>query len=160
MMLENKIDFYGKIANHIDLMIPTEWEKVYYLGEVEKEKLSWSSVFYFIDKNDNQIVKSHSIPEKYNVPSEIYQQLLDELNILLIALYDSFEEVKEELWEQVSLEIDNTGKFNTNYYYDKIHNSEDSQAKREVIWAYKTFGLKPKEGTYLRKVLDKYLIEN
>lgn len=158
-MSENKTNYYARIANHIDSMIPTEWEKVYYLGEVEKDKLSWSSVFYFIDKKDREIVKAHVIPEKYNVPEEIYQQLLEELNTLLLSLYDSFEEFEKGFWEQISLEIDNTGNFHVDYFYDKIHNKSDSQAKREIIWAYNTFGLKPNDGTYLRKILDKYLME-
>lgn len=158
-MEENVNDFYTKIANHISSMIPTEWEKFYYLGEVEKEKLSWSSVFYFIDEKTKEIVKSHSIPETYNVPQEIYQQLLEELNEMTLSMYDDFVKDEQEPWEQVSLSVDNKGAFNVDYFYDTISGKNDSQAKREVIWAYNTFGLLPKEGSYTRKLLDKYLAE-
>ena len=30
------------------------------------------------------------------------------------------------------------------------------QVGREVIWAYEAFGLEPKEGTYMRGILDNY----
>lgn len=108
-------DIYSKLANKIVSMIPVQWNKLYYLGEVENNKSSWSSVFYFESKDDNEIVKSHSIPEKYDVSEEIYEDLLNEVNELLLALYECFQKNEQELWHQVSLSLDNTGKFNIDY---------------------------------------------
>lgn len=81
---------YNKLADKIISMIPVKWNKIYYLGEVEKGKLSWSSVFYFEEINSKEIVKSHGIPEKYNVSEKIYDELLDELDVILIEIYDCF----------------------------------------------------------------------
>ena len=53
---------------------------------MENNKFSWSSVFYFESIEDNEIVKSHNIPEKYDVSEEIYENLLNEVNRLLLEL--------------------------------------------------------------------------
>lgn len=158
-MQENINDFYTKIANHINSMIPTNWDKFYYLAEIEKNKLSWSSVFYFVDERTKEVIKSHNIPQLYNVSQDIYLQLLDELNAIVLSMYDDFIKDGKDCWEQMSLEVNDKGAFNVNYFYDVINKKNDSQVKREVIWAYNTFGLIPKEGSYTRKMLDKYLIE-
>lgn len=45
--MEEKLgELYNEIANSIISAIPVEWEDIYYLGEVEKNKKSWSSVFF------------------------------------------------------------------------------------------------------------------
>lgn len=149
-------EIYNKLASKIVSMIPVKWNKLYYLGEVENNKLSWSSVFYFDSVVDNKIIKSHSISEKYSVSEEIYEELLNEVDEFLLELYDCFQENKQELWSQVSLSLDKTGKFNIDYLYDVI-NDDGGQVKRELVWAYETFGFIPKEGSYTRKILDKYI---
>ncbi|ADZ85397.1 antitoxin YezG family protein [Cellulosilyticum lentocellum] len=148
---------YNKLADKIISMIPVKWNKIYYLGEVEKGKLSWSSVFYFEEINSKEIVKSHGIPEKYNVSEKIYDELLDELDVILIEIYDCFIKNNQEPWEQLSFELDMAGKFKIDYLYNKISNTEDDQLQREIIWAYETFDFKPKEGSYTRKILEKYI---
>ena len=148
---------YNKLADKIISMIPVKWNKIYYLGEVEKGKLSWSSVFYFEEINSKEIVKSHGIPEKYNVSEKIYDELLDELDVILIEIYDCFIKNNQEPWEQLSFELDMAGKFKIDYLYNKISNTEDDQLQREIIWAYETLGFKPKEGSYTRKILEKYI---
>lgn len=150
-------EVYNKLASKIVSMIPVEWKKFYYLGEVENDKLSWSSVFYFEDAGDGEVVKSHSIPEKYKVSDEIYEELLNEVNELLLELYECFQNNEQALWNQVSLSVDNTGNFDINYIYDVINEDDGGQVKREIVWAYETFGFMPKDGSYTRKILDKYI---
>lgn len=150
-------DIYSKLANKIVSMIPVRWNKLYYLGEVENNKSSWSSVFYFESTDANEIIKSHNIPEKYAVSAEIYEDLLNEVNELLLDLYNCFQKNEQELWHQVSLSLDNTGKFNINYLYDIINDEDGGQVKRELVWAYETFGFMPNERSYSRKIIDKYI---
>ena len=152
-------NYYERIAKHINDMIPTSWDSFYYLGEVERDKRSWSSVFYFVDAKSKELIKSHSIPKIYNVSEEIYLLVLDELNQIMLALYDSFIANEQAPWEQVSITVDNNGKFNAEFCYDVMGRQNSSQVRREVIWAYNAFGLVPKEGSYTRKLLDEYLEE-
>lgn len=153
-------DIYSKLANKIVSMIPVQWKKLYYLGEIENNKSSWSSVFYFESADANEIIKSHNIPQKYAVSEEIYEDLLNEVNELLLELYNCFQKNEQELWHQVSLSLDNTGKFNINYLYDIINDEDGGQVKRELVWAYETFGFMPKERSYSRKIIDKYISDN
>lgn len=151
-------ELYNKLANHVVSMIPVdEWEDVYFLGEVEKGRLSWSSVFYFTDISKNEKVQSNSIPEVYNVSDKIYMELLMELNGILLEIYDCFNNNGQELWEQLSLYFNTQGKFEIEFFYDVMNKNDGGQFTREVIWAYKTFGYKPEAGTYSRTVLDEYL---
>lgn len=46
--MEEELDeLYNKLANKIISIIPTEWDEFHYLGEVEENKKSYSSVFYY-----------------------------------------------------------------------------------------------------------------
>ena len=77
--------------------------------------------------------------------------------MILIEIYDCFIKNNQEPWEQLSFELDMAGKFKIDYLYNKISNTEDDQLQREIIWAYETFDFKPKEGSYTRKILEKYI---
>ena len=59
----------------------------------------------------------------------------------------------------MSLSVDNTGDFDINYLYNVI-NGDDGQVKRQTVWAYETFQFMPKEGSYSRKILNKYISES
>jgi len=63
---------YNKLAKHIVAMIPVKWDEVYYLGEIEKGKQSYSSVFYFRDVASGEFVKSNNMPKIYRVPKSGY----------------------------------------------------------------------------------------
>lgn len=152
-------ELYSELAQKIISMIPVNWDRIYYLGEVEKEQLSWSSVFYFEETDSKIFVKSHNIPEKYSVSQQIYDELLVELNSLLLKIYKCFEENDKPVWDQFDFSLTSDGKISVNFLYDKISENDGGQAKREIIWAYNSFGFKPKEGTFTRKLLDSYLNE-
>lgn len=156
--MERKLGvIYNKIANKISSIIPTDWNEVYYLGEVEKYKKSWSSVFYFTPLGENSFIKSHDIPKKYNVSKDIYMDLLKELDMLLLELYDVFAENEQTLWEQLKFNLNNMGKFKVDFAYDVFNENDGGQVKREIVWAYETFGFEPNGGTYSWKVFHKYL---
>ncbi|MFC5470429.1 immunity protein YezG family protein [Cohnella suwonensis] len=158
--MENQLaGLYQEIAQKINSMIPTSWDEFYYLGEVEEGKSSWSSTFYFVESNTNTIVDGNDIPTKYNVSQQIYDELLSELSGLLLILYKCFEDNEQTLWEQVSLTVSSSGKFNVDFLYEVINENDGGQLQREIVWAYETFGFVPTEGSYSRRVLDKYLKE-
>lgn len=143
---------YSKLARQMVAMIPAEWDIVHYLGEIEKGKASYSSVFYFRDKATGEFIQSHSIKKRYQVPKNVYMGQWMGLNKILLEIYDCFADHGQPLWEQLSLSLESSGKFKVNYLYDVIGDNEPMT--REIVWAYKTFGLMPPEGTYARKVLD------
>lgn len=156
--MESKLAaLYNELTQKVISMIPVSWETVYFLGEVEKGKSSWSSVFYFKETGSEEFIKSHNIPDNYDVSEDTYDELLDEACEILLKIYDCFLENSKEPWEQLSLTVNSTGSFNIDYFYDKISNSGKGPMEREIIWAYDTFGNIPKDGTFSRKLLDEYL---
>lgn len=150
---------YSKLANHIVSMIPGDWESVYYLGEVEKARSSWSSVFYFKDPNRGEYVDSNSIPQIYQVPDSIYMNLWLQLNNILLEVYDCFAANEQPLWEQMSFSLDKTGKFHVDFFYDVMNNKDGGQLIRELMWAHNTFGYEPAEGSPEKKAIDNYLAQ-
>lgn len=159
-MMEQELGvLYNELAQKVISMIPVDWSKIYYLGEVKKKQMSWSSVFYFEETSSKKFVKSHNIPERYKVSQQVYDGLLVELNSILLKINKCFEENEQTIWDQLSFSLNSNGKFNVDFLYDKISDDDGGQAKREVIWAYNTFEFKPKEGTFTRKLLDSYLSE-
>lgn len=147
---------YQDLANVLAATIPCQWSNIYYLGEVENGKKSWSSAFYFADK-DGRIIDGMDIPSIYKVSKEIFSNQLQKMNELLLAIYKCFESTGQQLWEQVRFSIDNAGKFQVDFRYDIMNADDGGQVLREIIWAYETFKYKPKEGTYSRRLLDKWL---
>ena len=146
---------YQKIAEQLDEIVPGKWNEIYFLGEVEEGRRSWSSIFYF--KVDNQIFRCTEIPSKYGVPSEMFETLLDELNPVLLGFYDCFCRNEQPLWDQIHIQLLPTGKSNVRFEYDSFAKYDGGQVLREVLWAYHTFGYVPKEGTYMHKILNKCL---
>lgn len=117
-MFEEKLDeLYTELVNIISEMIPTNWEKIYYLGEVEKDKLSWNSIFYFINES-GEIVRSLDIPDKYNISEEEYFELEEEYQMIMLEIYDCFCSNNQELWNQISFSLNSEGEFEVKFNYD------------------------------------------
>ena len=156
--MENQLaGLYKQIAEKIISMIPTEWSVLHYLGEVEKNRQSCSSVFYFTDKSSGSMVKSHNIPKAYNVSMQAYMKMLDELSDLLITVFDCFAADGQELWEQLSMKLSDTGSFKVHFNYGVMNENDGGQSRRELVWAYETFGFVPEEGSRSRRILDSYI---
>jgi len=148
---------YQKLANHIVAMIPVKWTEFHYLGEVERGRRSYSSVFYFRDGPGGKWIHSNDIPKLYQIPKSIYMLQWSELNDILLELYGCFGENGQPLWEQMSFSVDQSGKFKVDYRYDVIGENDGGHIARELVWAYHTFGYMPEEGTPFRGILEKYL---
>lgn len=78
---------------------------------------------------------------------------------ILLEIYDCFLRHEQKVWEQMKLSVTNTGTFNVDFVYEQMKKSNIGQVGREVIWAYETFGLEPKEGTYMRSILEDYRLK-
>jgi len=150
---------YNQLAKQTISMIPDKWQKIYYLGEVEKGMASCSSVFYYVDST-GRIIECNEIPEVYKVPKSIFLDLMAKLNRILLEIYECFQNNEQDLWEQLTLFINSEGKFKIDFEYNVMNDDDGGQVMRETLWAYKTFAYKPKEGTYMRKLLEKWIKEH
>ena len=157
-LLEAKLaPVYPRLARQITAMTPAEWEVIYFLGEAEPDKSSWSSVFYIQEVGGGRIVRSGEIPAIYNVPNAEYLDQWARLNDILMELYRCFLEEGQKPWQQMSMTLEQSGRFNIQYLYDTIHDGDGGQLAREVLWAYQTFKYLPREGTGMRDLLERQL---
>jgi len=147
---------YQELAQIIDSMIPCDWSQIYYLGEVEKGRQSCGSVFYFSSTDSDNYWRSFEIPKNFGVSEKVFDDLWGELVDVLLEIYDCFIENDQQPWEQFCLSLSNTGKFNIEFNYDVMHDNDGGSLRREVGWAYETFGLEPTEG-YLKEVFEEYV---
>lgn len=157
--MENKLaKLYNELANTIISMIPTEFEEVYFMGEVEPRKST--VLFYFKNKNNNKFIQSYLIPQIYNVSEEIYEELEQKLYEITNKINYIFIEHEQEPWSVLDLYFNNQGKFNIDFSYDEIDDEKCNHATRCIVWAYKRIGITYKEGSYSYEILEEYLKEN
>lgn len=154
--MENKLSkLYNELRMKIVAIIPEQWKNIYFLGEIDKTGAS--AIFYFKEAGSGEYVKSCNIPYRYDVSEEVYELLMEEVNEILLKIYSCSILNSKRPWEQIRLAIGEEGSFNIDYIYGTISNNEMSPMERELVWAYEAFGNIPKEGTYMRKILDTYL---
>jgi len=155
--MENQLQaLYGKLANHISSMIPIDWTEVYFLGDMGRGEMI-TAIFFFKGLGDEEFVRSPDIPERYNVSKDIYNELRYDVYSMLQEMQQCFKDDEQELWDQITLKLNSDGKFKVDFHYGVITDDEDdSPLKRELIWAYETFGDIP-EDSYLRKIVEEHI---
>lgn len=148
---------YPPLARQIAAMTPADWEILWFLGEVEPGKASYSNVFYIREAGSGRIVRSNDFSKVYGVPNAAYIDQWSKLNDRMLEIYQCFLDNGHKPWEQMTMTLERSGKFNIHFNYDNVHAAGGGQPDREVLWAYRTFGYRPEEGSWMRKLLDEQL---
>lgn len=139
-MTDKLSKLYGKMANHINNMIPVDWEELYCMGEVSEKYGMNTVVFYFKEQGKEDFVRSYDIAKIYNESDEIHVNWKAELRTIAVEMNQCFKEYEQELWDRFTLTLDSTGAFNIDFEYDIINENSGSPLEREVIWAYENLG--------------------
>ncbi|WP_170969918.1 antitoxin YezG family protein [Bacillus mycoides] len=145
---------YQEIGTRVDEIIPGDWEKIYLYAEVLND--STEVFFYFSIPTKEEFIYSNDIPKVYNVDRKIYKELLFELFDKFEELREEFRKNEQELWTNLTLTIDNSGKFKIEYNYEDILSSEIGSMDRQIIWMYKNLSILP-DNEVDKKFLDNYL---
>ncbi|AZI45997.1 MULTISPECIES: antitoxin YezG family protein [Bacillus] len=134
---------YQKIAEQINEIIPSEWEKVALYAEILDDS---SEVYFFFTTPQNQeYIYSHDIPEHFNVDEDIYDELLYELHDYFEELRDEFKTNNEDLWTNLTLHLERSGKFSIDYDYTDVIASDLNGTQRQVVWEYQNLGILPED---------------
>lgn len=137
-------ELYQKIAEHLNEMIPSQWEKIVVYAEILDD--SADIYFYFTTPNNNSdYLFSHYIPELFDVSEESYDQLLIELQELFEELKEEFKLDNQDIWTNLTLKLENIGKFSIDYNYDDVLSSELDDLQRRDVWKYQNLGILPKD---------------
>ncbi|MGR3774574.1 antitoxin YezG family protein [Bacillus paramycoides] len=145
---------YQEIGTRVDEIIPGDWEKIHLYAEVLND--STEVFFYFSIPTKEGFIYSNDIPKVYNVDRKIYKELLFELFDKFEELREEFRKNEQELWTNLTLTIENSGKFKIEYNYEDILSSEIGSMDRQIIWMYKNLGILP-DNEIDKKFLDNYL---
>ncbi|MBD0408796.1 antitoxin YezG family protein [Bacillus sp. 1021] len=154
-METQKMDLlYQKIAEQINEMIPSQWKKIVLYAEILDD--SADIYFYFTTLNNSDYLFSHYIPEHFEVSEEIYDQLLIELQELFEELKAEFKLGNQDIWTNLTLKLENTGKFSIDYNYDDVLSSQLDDLQRRDVWKYQNLGILPADEED-RKFIEEYL---
>lgn len=74
-------NLYSELANTIISTLPMEWEVFHYLGEVESNKNSWSSVFFVKGIHEEKYIKCFDL-------SSFNDHCSNEMDSILLRIYD------------------------------------------------------------------------
>lgn len=130
---------------------------IFYLGEVEKNKMSFSSCFYFRKNEQGELKDSYSLVKENNITEQDYEEHIDRINSALVGLFDAFVEDGQSPWDAVEVFYHNgkvTGKLKYGWF-----DNDYTPIERRIIWAYESLGLMPEVNSYSARLLNKY-IEN
>ncbi|GAB6255102.1 MULTISPECIES: immunity protein YezG family protein [Peribacillus] len=152
-MNESKLnEYYQKIAQTVNEMIPEGWSKVILYGEVNE---GTGTAFFFYQSNINdKLIYSHDIPELHSISRIEYRDTWRRLIKVLKELSDEFKDNNQEQWTNLTFTLESTGKFKVDYDYEDLSDADDHE--RRVIWEYTRLGLLP-ETEYDKSILEEYL---
>ncbi|KUP43632.1 antitoxin YezG family protein [Bacillus velezensis] len=154
METEKMGELYQQIAEGINEIIPSEWEKVILYAEILDD--SSEVFFYFNPPQSEDFIYSHNIPEHFHVSEEIYEELLFDLHDLFEELRDEFKENNQDIWTNLTLNLGISGEFSIDYNYEDVIQSPYTISQRQTIWTYKNVGIYPKSKP-LKSFLEQYL---
>ena len=156
---------YSELQKQLFYLIPERWDRIYLYASVEEkmEGLETGELFFYyfpkgiLKKNP---VNVYEIPNKFNLNEEEYIKLVEKLYNEIKKLREVLKKYDQRLWSNVTIRIEGL-RFEIEYNYENLSNSNYSNMDRHIIWKYNN--LKLPEETFLKKereIIKKYINEN
>jgi len=163
-------DILQQVAN----LVFMSWERIYILGEVEKTPEyqmcqapppMLRTSFYYTDSATNETCRGMSEIDKYMSFGKS-KDCIRGINNTIYELNKIFRTEADgdwsKIWDAFTLIASPNGQFSIDYHYEFAANyqiiTNKYNLEKEFIWAYETFGYKPKESHPFRRDLDNYLL--
>src|SRR5699024_10562659 len=146
MNSEHLESIYQKIAVQLNKIIPDSWEKVMVYSEVDE--YSNSTVFFYYPKNQQKPIYSLDIEDIEDMEGIDEDKIDGQLNILdnlFRELWTEFKRNNQEPWTNLTFELYSTGKFDIEFDYTILEDSNYYHYERLIIWKYKKMGIFPDE---------------
>ncbi|MCM3439382.1 immunity protein YezG family protein [Metabacillus halosaccharovorans] len=126
---------YNEIAQQVNDMIPTDWDNIYFNGEVKEGE--GGVFFFFTPKDDGKHIFSHYIPKLYSVDKRAYNKEVHKLFQLTVELQKVFADNDQEPWFSVTLLLNASGKLDVHFDYTNWFESEFGPTARIKYFEYK-----------------------
>lgn len=138
-------EVYKEIQKKLYYMIPEKWSKVYLYASITEKAYNvpvGEMYFYYFPKGllKKNPINVYEIPVKFNMDEEQYLKLVKNLYASIKKLRKIYKDQKQPLWTNVTISIENY-KFNIEYNYEKLDNTEKSNYERHIIWRYERLGM-------------------
>ena len=126
-------ELYKEIAQQVNDMIPIEWDKFYFNGEVKEDE---GGVFFFFQPHgdgEEQHVFLFNIPKLYNVDKRAYIKELHKLFQLTVELQKVFTDNEQDTWFSMTLILTDTGKLNVHFDYTNYNGPKILDSKKGYV---------------------------
>ncbi|MBP3464431.1 MAG: immunity protein YezG family protein [Clostridia bacterium] len=163
MATSNKeIIIFAEIQKKLFYMIPERWDAIYLYASIIEEpfkKPIGEMYFYYIPKGilKRKPVNVYQIPSLFNIDEESYNELVQRLYLDIKQLRNVHREIKNRLWTNLTISIENL-QFKVEYGYEDLGpNAEFSPYERHIIWRYKNLKIDPELQTKEEKnIINRY----
>ncbi|WP_152658619.1 antitoxin YezG family protein [Oceanobacillus sp. CFH 90083] len=145
---------YREIADTVNEMIPEEWEKFYFYGQVS-ETGGGTYFFYNTSKESNSFYYSLDIPSYFAVNNQEFKEKKRKLYRLCKDLRRIFKENEQDLWYSFTMSLEKTGKLKIHYDYTDWFATDYHFGDQMIIWKYKYLG-EERTDEKAKKVLERY----
>ncbi|MDQ0206980.1 immunity protein YezG family protein [Alkalicoccobacillus murimartini] len=136
MESKNMERIYQKITNNLVNTIPEDWMKTYLYAEYRE---GFKTVFfYYYPLDGGKPVYSLNIPDLYNVTENDFDNMKNELYMILTDLWNEFNEQDQEQWTHLTFILDNTGKMKIDYGHENLFGISAIDKKRNWEAKYLT----------------------
>lgn len=152
-------NIYEKIQKQLFYMIPEKWDRVYLYASVldhYNNVQTGEMFFYYYPKSvlKKNPVNVYEVPNKFNIDESAYLKLAEKLYEEIKKLRTYLVKIGEKPWTNLTISIEDF-KFNVEYNYDDLVNSNYTSYDRHLIWRYKYLNVPI--NSYQRK--DRKMIE-
>ena len=155
---------YSELQKQLFYLIPEKWDRIYLYASVEEkmEGLETGELFFYyfpkgiLKKNP---VNVYEVPSKFSLNEEEYIKLVEKLYMEIKKIREVFKKYGQRLWNSVTIRIEGL-KFEIEYNYEILSNSNYSNMDKHIIWRYNN--LKLPEETFTKneqKLIRKYINE-
>lgn len=133
---------FDEIQKKLFYMIPEKWEAIHLYASIIEEpfkKPIGEMYFYYLPKGilKRKPVNVYQIPMMFNIDEESYNQIVQELYLDIKELREVHREIKNELWSNITISIENF-QFKIEYGFEELgEKSEFTPYERHIIWRYK-----------------------
>ena len=139
---------FTNIQKKLFYMIPEKWDAIYLYSSIIEEpfkKPVGEMYFYYLPKGilKRKPVNVYQIPSMFNIDEESYNSVIQSLFLDIKNLRRIHRDIKEVLWTNLTISIENF-QFKVEYAYEDLgKNSEFSPYERHIMWRYNNLDIEP-----------------
>ena len=138
-------EIYSNLQQQLFYLIPEKWDRIYLYASVEEKMAGLETgelFFYYFPKGilKKNPINVYEIPLKFSLNEDEYIKLVEQLYKGIKKIREVFKKYGHRLWSNITIRIEGL-KFQIEYNYEELKNSNFSNMDRHIIWKYKNLGL-------------------